>query len=94
MVGAPVARVDRIGFEREGKHRREFDGEVHRETARDVRAAGAIDEREQLILQMPTRDGRAVGGGTAVLIRVANTERVLEDPLDLGREAAFPMIPD
>jgi hypothetical protein len=47
MLGAPIARVDRIGFEKEGKHRWEFDGEVRRETPRDVRPAGAIDSQRE-----------------------------------------------
>jgi len=94
VLGPPVGRIDRIGFEKESKHRWEFDGEMRRETTRDVRPAGPIDERVQLILQMPTSNGHPVRGDTAVLIVVANTERVLEDPLDLGREAAFPMILD
>jgi hypothetical protein len=44
VFGAPVGRVDRIRFEKKGEDRWEFDGEMGRESTRNVCGARAIDE--------------------------------------------------
>jgi len=79
LLGAPVGRVDRIGLEQKGKHRREFDREMRRESPGDACRSGPIDERIQLVLQMAARDRDPVGGDTPPLIAIAARSSVRDD---------------
>jgi hypothetical protein len=94
VLGAPVSRGDRIRFEQKGEDRWEFDGEMGGEALGDARATGPIDERVELVLQMPTRNRDAVRRDVPMLIVVPDPQRVLKDPLHAWGKAAFLMVPD
>ena len=53
VFGTPIGGVNGIGFEEKGKYRREFDGQMRRESAGDSGGPGVIDQRVELVFQMP-----------------------------------------
>jgi len=84
VLDAPVGRVDRVGLEKEGKHRWEFDGEMYRESSGHSGLARMIDDGVELILEMPARNRDAAGGDPSLLILVADPQRMVKDPLHAG----------
>ena len=72
LLSAPVGGVDRIGFEQKRKHGREFNGEMGREAACNVFGAGLIDQRVEVVLQMPASDCEPVRGDSVSLIAVSH----------------------
>ena len=91
VFGAPVGRVDRIGFKKKSEDRWEFDGKMGRKSAGHSGRARTIDDGVELILEMSARNRDAACGDASVLILGADPQGVLEDPLHAGREVAFPM---
>jgi hypothetical protein len=87
VFGTPVGGVNGIGFEEKGKYGREFDGQMRRESAGDSGGPGVIDERVELVFQMPAGNCQPRRRHAALLVPIADVERVLEDALDLRREA-------
>ena len=94
MLSAPIGRLDGVGLEQKGKHRREFKCEVRGESAGDRRGTGAINEGVQLVLQVAAGDRDAVSRDATLLVPVAHAQRVLQNALHFGRKAAVAMIVD
>ena len=94
VCSTPVGGVNSIRFEEKGKHGREFDGEMRRESAGHSGRPGLIDERVELVFEMPAGNRQAPRGHAPLLVPIADAERVLEDALDLWGEAVLAMITD
>ena len=65
-----------------------------RESTGDSDGPGVIDERVELVFQMPAGNCQARRRHAALLVPIADVERVLEDALDLRREAVLAIIAD
>ncbi len=94
MFGAPVGRVDGVGLEQKREHRRKLDGEMRGERARDAASARPIDEGIELIVQMTTGHGEAMGRDGAAPIAIADAQRALEHALHPRGEVRVAMIAD
>jgi len=94
VFGAPIGGVNGVGFEQEGKHGRELDGEMRREMAGDAAGARSIDEGVELIVHMPPSHGQPVGGDRAAPKAVADRQRVLEHPLYTRGEVPLTVVAD
>ncbi len=88
MFGAPIGGIDAIGLKEERENRREFDREMSRKAARDVRRSGMVDEGIELIVQS---DRDAMGGDVATQEPVAHAQGV-QEALDTRRKPALVIV--
>lgn len=94
VFGAPIGGVDGVGLEQKREHRWKLDGEMRGEIARDAASARPIDEGIELIVQMTTGHGEAMGRDGAAPIAIADAQRALEHALHPRSEMRVAMIAD
>jgi len=87
LFGPPVGGVDRVELKQKGEHFGKLDGEIRGEIARDAPGARPIEQRIQLIVEMPGR--RSAMSRDGIPIAIADRECVLEHPLDPWRKVVF-----
>jgi hypothetical protein len=94
VLSAPVGGVDEVRREQKGQDGRKFNRQMGGEVLCDASAPRVVDEDIEVILQMPTRDGDAVGRHRPCEIPVTHAQGALQHELDPRREMGLVLIAD